>query len=337
MSENDREIINHLSEKYPNSYGILQYSLIDAIQANDIPLVERVAYRLSSYVPIRWNGLYSANPLMTTILEDKFNRSTTPTSIQNIDLRPYDIWFNDMNDEMDRYYAIGRHELLDGVVRFALDSKTYELYQKLRESPDLYGRLEYPIEIKYDPLDIIYEFVDTDLFLKNLSNASIISILMNNPIINRISLKIADSLSRGRDVPQLLATSIILGLVELVDKYANRDNIIAAYANITLEPLRSVHLDKYPFIPNMMRLLQLKGLHPEWYIYSIDGSNVERVPLDFWKKLLANAIGYRNILLVRNMIESGSSRIKREDITQHILDNLSRSNLQHQVDMRYLL
>ena len=74
MYENDKIILDDLTIKYPNEYNILQYFLIDAVNANDIAIVDRVANGLTSYAPLRWIGIDTPSSQMRSIVNNARKR-----------------------------------------------------------------------------------------------------------------------------------------------------------------------------------------------------------------------------------------------------------------------
>lgn len=322
MYQSDKRIIDDLVRRYPNQYDILQYSLLQAIQADDVSLVKRVVDGLSSYVPLRWTGIPTHSNQMHEVIDRVRVHEDYYESMDDLASRADR--YSELIDIIDKYQS-KEYTNTNQLILLLLDSGMYEFYNDVINMGDgLYDMFGYNVVAKYNPLEILPDLITIDnlKLIMRVIDIDIVRYIKDDPVLNEISYRLNDLILQGEYIGELLALSVQLGLIELVDRYMDKDNALSVYGNT---PMRVVTADTF-FTLAMYKELEIKDLHPEWVIQSVHGTSVENVPLDFWKKLIANAIGYSNINMTTLLIENGSDRINKEGLRENISRAIERHN-----------
>lgn len=300
LNENDRLSVRICMEMYHSKYDTLQYSLIDAIKADDISLVERVL-SVQDYLPIRTRGLiFFAQSTGMQECIDKAISTLPAIRVSHVLHCP-----RYTRDKYENLISLYKRNLAcsdkkpttsDSLIGNSsyCEAIHYDIIH-LYQNPIQYYDVDECQSVSINPEDVIVEMVQKEYTLSMpYYKYHHTEYLQNCNVLNRVSAILIERLHDGYKVEYSLSLCIDFGLVELIDRYATWDNMYDVYAQLQYRIGNAFSLD----------ILDRLALHPEWYNYSISETMSQHSPSRFQSILLDRAILAGNTNLINSITRS---------------------------------
>lgn len=172
------------------------------------------------------------------------------------------------------------------------------------------------------------EIPDRDLFLEYIGGQSI-QYLVSNRILpdNIIDSPLLVERFLSEDIPKDIRRTILSMILPSSDHHIS---LIGRVTKANLIPvIASVPLDNYRYIPD--NIIEATGANPIW-VHGIKEDNPTLdVPEWFWTRVLASAVGYGNVSLVKDMITRFPVSMDMRKRLRQIALSQEKSDLFHKI------
>ena len=314
IMRSNKLILNRLKLAYP--LDSVHNMVMAAIQKNDTRSITHLIYEYIGYLPVRWSAAISniKSKEMYTLIgstaesEVLYGRSVKKYSLvpsvrellYGPDEKDDDYLFNPLLGKRYKYYD-SRHQQNRNIATVLRGDELIE-YLKDKANAEKFAQLIPSFE-RFDILFgkyAIIGYVDP----RELEDAS----------------NVLDTLlSQNINSYPLLGAAIQLGLIEILDKYLNNDNLIGAY--IFSNPMKDII-----YKPSIYKYLEYRGFHPEYLLYMfMMGTNIDKVPDSFWRTLLASSIGYHQYEISKELLNL-KSHLQNESMKQRVISLIRNTN-----------
>jgi hypothetical protein len=300
LTDAEKDAIEVCIGTYPNTYGLLQYSVIAAVKENDIDVVRSIL-SIKKYIPIRIWSLhrYDCSDEIKELIYKK---------IEEVDVELYSDRISP--SELKQYIRLsllsrGRTtpEYGENLLYLSSTAEIYDVY----ENPGRYKPSLYQMEqICVDPGDILIQEISrwNGRMLPEFMGSDA-AVLHKYLVIDRLSYILIERLRLYPNDMMSLAYALQYGIVEIIDEYINHLNIISIYV-----------MTRWLSVGNTItrRTLKSMGLNPnhlQTYWYEIVPENI---PYDFILQLLTETVRENishNVYIILSRLQN--KLIKNED------------------------